>query len=871
MRTPRSRSFSPLAPLVLLIAAAFAGEACRNDGAASPDADGSVDAPDTRDEDVILPPPGFPTFTYGNADNADPDWIGNYASHRREGQAVVLEADGGRAVKVVVCERGLIRIVYAPHGDFEPDASYGVIRFDWPLVPYTVENRAQELVVSTSALHLRIWKRPLRFDFFDAGGALLSRDYKAVGDYPDAAGGDDHVLLNRGVDPDEKLYGLGERVATQLPLNGTSIENWNQDSYNADQGMRYKSFYLYYSTRGYGVFLDNSSRMTFEIDNAAFPDQLEADGHAGEMDFYFLYGPEFRTIVTSYTELTGRAYLPPKWALGYQQCRWAYETRARVEEIAEGFRSRDIPCDVIWLDGPLRGWWRNNVNFEPAFDDRYPDPAGMIEGLGRDGFKLALLVNHTMDTVASSYTDGLDSGYYVRNADGSVFLSSQWNGSCATVDFTNPAAGRWYAGLFDPLVDMGVAGWWIDMDDGGFPEAFLGYYDRVFAGGPGRLVHNAQGGLLDAQALHEHLRERSARRPYVMVRGGFTGQQRYAWTWSADLRFDDWSDTLAQQRMEQSMGLMGVVYGSDSGGSAATLGGNGESYTRWLQMEVFNFFTRSHVDGSEDKEPWSYGAAAEAASRKWLQWKYRMLPYIYTAAWEMSRTGVPLHRPLIFDYRTDARVQDMADEFLFGDWMLVAPVVHGDAAGSSDTSRPVYLPEGRWVDYRDGKTVYDGPTTLASYDAPLDTVPIFVRGGAIIPMEDWTEYVGQRPLDLVTLDVYPEGASSYTRYEDDGESLDYTDGAHCLTRFDCEETADGVTLTIGERGGTFLPPPRDYLLVVHNRSAAIGGVNVNGVPLPASTRERLDAGDRGWAQDPATALLTVRLQDTGGELRIEMR
>jgi alpha-glucosidase (family GH31 glycosyl hydrolase) len=323
--------------------------------------------------------------------------------------------------------------------------------------------------------------------------------------------------------------------------------------------------------------------------------------------------------------------------------------------------------------------------------------------------------------------------------------------------------------------------------------------------------------------------------------------------------------------MEQSMGLMGVVYGSDIGGCAGTLGGNGESYARWLEMEVFNFFTRSHVNGSEDKEPWSYGPAAEAAAAKWLRWKYRMLPYIYTAAWEMSRTGVPLHRPLVFEFRTDPAVRDMADEFMFGDWMLVAPVVHGDESGATDTSRSVYLPAGRWIDYRDGATAYDGPTTLSDYHAPLDDVPVFVKAGAIIPMEDWTEHVGERPLDLVTLDVYPHGASAYTRYEDDGETLAYRDGAYCTTRFESEEAAGAVAFTIRGRTGAYTPHPRDYLLVIHGDRASVQDVRLNGTPLAATTPGGLDAGERGWAPDDATGTLRVRFEDTGGEIRVEAR
>ncbi|MCU0858633.1 MAG: DUF4968 domain-containing protein [Pontiellaceae bacterium] len=811
----------------------------------------------------------FPVFTYDNADNKDPDWVCNYASHTNMNKSVEIEAESGARIRIVICESGLIRVVYAPSGEFEPDVSYSVIRFDWPAVPYHITDRKNELVISTDELHVRVWKQPLRIDFFDRDHNLLSRDNKGLGSFSDKQEFT-HPLFNRSVAADESLYGLGERVATRLPLNGTSFENWNYDAYNADAGMRYKSHYLYLSTAGYGVFIDNPSRMNFHIDNEHRPNQIEAEGHAGEMDCYFLHGPGFREVLGRYQKLTGGAYMPPKWAVGYQQCRWAYETQERVEKVAQEFRTRDIPCDVIWLDGPDRGWWRNGNNFVPAFDDRYPDPQGMIKTIGDQGFRLALLVNHTMDEKAPAFAEGLEKDFYVKNQDGSVFLADQWAGLSATVDFTKPGAGEWYASLFNPLVDMGVAGWWIDMNDGGFPEGKVGYYNAVFHDGPGRSIHNPMS-LLDSKALYEHLEAYTARRPFVMVRGGFSGQQRYAWTWSADLKFDEWDDMLAQLRMEQSMGLMGVVYGSDAAGCAGTLGGNGESFARWMQMSVFNFFTRSHVNGCEDKEPWSYGAKAEAAVTKWLRWKYSMLPYIYTAACEMNRTGVPLHRPLVFDFPDDPQVRNMADEFLFGDWFLVAPIVNGDTNGCTDVERSVYLPEGRWIDYRDGRTVYEGPKTIDSYNAPLEDIPIFVKAGAIIPMEDWTEFVGERSLDLVTLDVYPWGTSSYTRYEDDGESLDYQKGEYCQTRYECVEQGSAVTFTIRARNGKFSPPNRDYRVVLHSCSGVPAEVTLDDKPLNEVTSEELNAGTVGWTRDAGKATLTVGFPDTGSEIRLFVR
>lgn len=345
---------------------------------------------------------------------------------------------------------------------------------------------------------------------------------------------------------------------------------------------------------------------------------------------------------------------------------------------------------------------------------------------------------------------------------------------------------------------------------------------------------------------------------------------RAGWTWSADLRFESWEDLARQLRMEQSMSVCSIVYGSDVGGCTAPLKENGQAYLRWLQAGCFNFLTRSHCAGV-DKHPWNYGSTIEAFAKKILEWKYMLLPYIYTAAYEMHQTGYPLHRPLVLSYPSDSSVYNKADEFMFGDWMLIAPVINGNNdTGNSDTARNIYLPAGTWVDYKDGKTIYKGPLTLNNYSAPLDIVPIFVKAGAIIPMQPVMEYVGQRPIDLLTLDIYPAGYSSYIMYEDDEETYDYLNGAYCKTKYECVESGTIVKVKINSRVGSYTPDNRDYMLKVHNRTGGILDVKLNGTSLPQTTYSALSGGSKGYAPDADKKLVWVRIDDTGVDMSVEI-
>ena len=833
---------------------------------------------------VASPLPEFPVFTYTNDSNS----IANYSSHIQEGNCIVVNSNDGYRVKVVVCKPDVVRIVLSSSiGKFDPDMSYAVVKYDWPTVFYTLDNRKKDLIIITDELYIRVIKNPIRFEFYNRNGDLLSRDKDGLRKTAYSINGERiSKLCEKALDASEHFYGLGERSHDSLDLRGKFIHNWNVGTgqiYNGEDKMGYGTIPFVLSTKGYGIYLDNSSRSVFDLGNGSISKYYFGIS-AGEMDYYFILGPTFKNIINNYTLITGRPFLPPKYMCGYQSCKWAYETQEEVESILEGFRSRNIPCDVIWLDGPDRGWWKNNVNFCSTFDSRYPDPQGMINNLHNNGFKVGLLENVQNQTGGDQYQVGVTNKYYIaKDSAGTPWMMNDYGSDSSEVDFRRPGAADWWGSLHESLWHMGSDAWWNEMNDGEFGEGSGGHEDKYYFNTltakwdlKGLLEHNATS-LLSCQALYEYQKKyfknnAMDKRSWMFSRGKYAGLQRCSWTWSADADWnlqDGWDLLRRQMRWESNMGLGAIVYGSDLGGSGGPAGE--QSYLRWVQMEIFNFFTRNH-SGGEGKEPWLF-LSVEAHIKKWIEWKYTMMPYIYTGAYDMSQNGSPIHRPLVYEFTDDSSVYNMEDEFMFGDWLLVAPVLNGTDANTSDLSRNVYLPMGIWIDYKDGQTTYTGGATLEDYYADLDTVPIFVKAGAIIPMQAVMQYIGEKPVDLILLDTYPSGNSSYTMYEDDGNTYNYETGAWMKTKFSCATDGSKVTFTIHPKqsgGGSFTPEARDYLLKVHTDFGNIASVNLNDVVLPSKTFNELKAGQSGWCQDIGNKLVYVRVYDNGAKNTIQI-
>ncbi len=796
------------------------------------------------------------------------DRLGALRSYAVHDRTVVIACDRA-AIHVTVLAHDLMRVQIGRPGETLDTFSYAVARPDdqWPRVPFAIDETMDDLQIRTERLILRIENASGRLSFLDPhrpGMVIMTEEWRLG-----AAGGG--VCIRRLPD-DERIYGLGEK-AVGLDRRGRTYDMWNADpgTYPPGRDPLYINIPFYIGLReeiAHGVFYDNTyrSRMDFglpDVGQHARPTgELAAFQTAGgPLRCYFFYGPPVMTILERYTELTGRMALPPLWALGYHQSRWGYASEQRVRQLAADFRARRIPCDVIHLDIDHLDGYRS-FTWHPR---RFPDPARMIAALHAQGFKVVTIVDCGIkaDRHYAVCRDGQAHDVFCRYPDGSIASGPVWPGDCLFPDVTSSRVREWWGGQYRPLLEAGVDGIWNDMDEPALlfvngrtlPDCVRHHWEGQ--GADHAQAHNVYG-LLIARASAEGLAAlRPDRRPFVLTRAGWAGLQRYAANWTGDNQ-STWEHLRLTVPMVINLGLSGLAFcGPDTGGFGGTP--DAELLTRWIQLGAFMPFFRNHTAlATGSQEPWVHGEPYEGINRRFIELRYHLLPYIYTAFWQCSQTGTPVMRPLFLHRQDDARTWTLDDEFLLGDAMLIAPVGEAGAKG-----RPVYLPEGTWYDWWTGQS-FTGPQTVW-VDAPLDRMPIFVRAGSVIAAWPVMQHVGEQPVDVLTLHVFPGDGESLL-YEDDGQSLAYRAGEYRLTRFAMRMADDGLIIERSAEGN-FTPSYRQVEIAVH-------GVVGEGQPsIQADGRPVQD-----WSTDRASQVLhfraplcriyAVRLREMGEPLDI---
>ncbi len=751
-------------------------------------------------------------------------------SCKKEVDTFYFKTENNVSLQVTVIRGSILRFRYSANINFEKDFSYAIdedASRGYSELHHKENDEYYE--IKTSQVICHVHKADLRTEIFDAKDkALICEDESGFHWEENYKYGGEIVKMSKLAHDGESYYGMGDKPVN-ANLRGKRFENWVTDSYayTKHTDPLYKSIPFYtglHNNKAYGIFFDNSFRSFFDFCNERrHVTSFWAQG--GEMNYYFIYGPTMNEVVSRYTNLTGTPELPPMWTLGFHQCKWSYYPESKVREITTKFRKLQIPCDAIYLDiDYMEGFRCFTWNKE-----YFPDPKKMVSDLEKDGFKTVAIIDPgiKIDEDYEIYKQGIENDYFCKRADGPYMKGKVWPGECYFPDYTNPKVRDWWSGLFKELIDeIGVKGVWNDMNEPAVMEVPNKTFPRDvrhdYDGNPcsHRKAHNIYG-MQMARATYEGLKKYSyPERPFVITRSAYSGTQRYSSTWTGD-NVATWEHLWVANVQVQRMCMSGYSFtGSDIGGFAEQP--TGELYTRWIQLGVFHPFCRAHSSGDHgDQEPWSFDEEVIGIVRKFIEIRYQLLPYLYTAFWKYIKQGEPILKSLVIYDQDDTQTHFRSDEFIFGDKILVCPILEPNATG-----RRMYIPRGKWYNFWDDTVISGGRETRV--EADIDSMPIFIKEGAIIPKYPVQQYVGEKKIEELTLDVYFKvGKEKSEIYEDANDGYDYNKGRFSLRSF--ELTGKKNKLTIQQHKlGTYITGYETFNIQIHGLPFTISKFYIDG-------------------------------------------
>ncbi len=728
-------------------------------------------------------------------------------------KSVERQADGALFVlesgflRFQIRSDSIIHITYSLERVIPKRTDFLVVKDTWPRVGFTLRSDdAKVVTLSTSALKIEVTRADSSLVFYNSEGSRLTQE-NARTLTPAEVNGEKTFHSERFVnmwDTQEAFYGLGQHQAGVMNYRGESVDI-SQDNTNI-------SVPMLLSSRGYGIFWNNGSRSRF---NNRFVHAFYISSEvADSIDYYFMYGPEFDKIIADYRELTGEAPLFGKWAYGYWQSKNRYDSQQELEAIAQKYRELHIPVDNIVQDW---FWW--NIMGDPVFNKNYPDPRGMIEALHKNHIHLMISVWPYFRPGSPVYEDMDKRGFFIAKTKVSGFHPA----GMALYDAFNPEARKYYWNLMDKaLFKIGVDAWWLDTTEPETEglETNLLVTHNVALGNGARYANEFP--LLTTTAVYQGQRAASEqKRVFILSRSGYAGIQRNsAAVWSGDVD-PNWDTFRRQIPAGLNLSVSGIPYWTtDIGGFVSANPDDPayrELYIRWFQFGAFCPVFRAHgTRTTNQNEIWSYGPEAQKILTAYDQLRYRLMPYIYSVAWQVTNAGYTFMRPLVMDFRNDTYAQNIPDQFLLGPAILVNPVTEPGA-----TSRHLYLPQAMWYDFWTGTTMQGGRAIDAP--APIDRIPLFIRAGSILPIGPDIAYATEKAADPIEIRVYRGTNGSFTLYEDENDSYAYEKGAHATIPFSWDEVSH--TLTIGERAGEFpgMLRTRTFHIVFVSENHGVGG------------------------------------------------
>jgi alpha-glucosidase len=622
----------------------------------------------------------------------------------------------------------IVRLSWGPGA---PPLPHALEKTEWDQVDISTEETPQGWLLKSANVQVLVGDRG-QVEFSDFQDRVLRVEL------PPRRHGESWTHLSRLV-PGEQIHGLGERAAP-FNLRPGTYQMWNRGllgDYRSGEDPLYISIPVYMARHPQGdylVFYENTHDGVFSFGGQDIPASesfAEVNFAGGMLRYYFIPGPPERAL-DRYTQLTGRPPLPPRWSLGYHQSRWGYKSTADVRRIAAQYLEQDFPLSAIHLDID----YMDNYKVLTVDEERFPDLGALAGELAAQNVRLVTIldVGIKRDSNFPLYQEGKQRGAFLTTPDGKIVHSLVWPGWCAYPDFSDPKVRDWWAEKYALLLDAGVAGIWHDMNEPSAIVAWgrpsLPFATRYNMAGRGADHHEAgnlyallmnQTGYQALEAYHPD------QRAWLLTRSGWASLQRYAWTWTGDTE-STWEALRQTVATILGLGISGIPYtGPDIGGFSGDP--DAELYLRWFQMGTFLPFFRVHSSvGTPPREPWTFGEPYTSIIREFLKLRYRLIPYLYTLAWEAHQRGCPFVRPLFWEFCDDPSLSAVEDAFMVGDALMVAPIFN-----MGQRTRSVVLPNGKWYSIWDGSQ-YTGPGTV-EISAPIEQIPVLVRAGTVLPME----------------------------------------------------------------------------------------------------------------------------------------
>ena len=717
---------------------------------------GSKVGKNANNDDILIPVGGYKPPV---VEHASYKWNSrNYVSHNLNNGVLNITTTHG-LVQVIPYTVKVIEVKNFPGTLPEKDSSVAVILKPQNL-RVSIEDDSSWLFYKTDSLTIAIHKNPFYTAFVYHGDTLLQED-RGYFERTDNNG------LQFKLDADEKLYGLGER-AIDFSLKGKRYPLYNRPHFGYEIGadqLNY-SIPLVVSSKRYLLFFDNPQKGYADL-GAADKNKMEWGSIGGLMKYFFIAGSGFKDIASQWGTLTGKQPLPPRWALGNLMSRMAYRSQKEADSIVELMQQHNFPVDAVildfyWFGDSIKGYLGRLDWYKP----NWPEPVEMMAGFKTKGIKTVLITEPYVIDSLKNFKVGDSLGIFTTDSTGKTYINTEFYfGPAGLIDIFKPVARDWFWSKYKKQIENGVSGWWGDL---GEPEYHPS--DQFHVNGTADEVHNIYGHRWHKMLFDHYKKEYPTQRLFNLNRAGYAGSQRYSiFPWTGDVS-RSWGGYQAQLPTLLHMSLSGLPYIHSDAGGFAQGAKDDELYTRWVQFACFTPILRPHGQSETiPSEPVYFSEQTQNIVRRYMNLRYRLLPYIYSLSLQATLKGYPLMRPLFFEFPGDENTYSISDEYLFGSEILVAPVLK-----KGEKTRAVYLPKGnRWYDFHSNRKFPGGN----EYTIPLtiQDMPLFVKAGSFLPMTDAVKTTDNYSTKNLTIKYYignSKLSERYLMYEDDGKDPD---------------------------------------------------------------------------------------------------